>query len=121
MLDKNIPVSQTYSKYKILKLEKVIDLELCKLGFKVYHDKLPVNQLASLKCYATGTTLVKSHKYNTSWKNEVNLPVVTNRNYHRSFQFQGIKRYSTLSTKIKNITNYNSFVNALKEEYFKQT
>ena len=31
MLDKNMPLSQTYSKYKILRLIKVIDLELCKL------------------------------------------------------------------------------------------
>ena len=65
MLDKNIPVTQTYIKYRILKLEDVIDLELCKLGFKVYHNVLPVNLLASLKCDATGTILAKSHQYNT--------------------------------------------------------
>ena len=68
MLDKNIPVSQTYIKYRILKLEDVIDLELCKLGFKVYHNLLPVNLLASLKCDATGTTLAKSHQCNTRRK-----------------------------------------------------
>ena len=121
MLDKNMPLSQTYIKYKILKLVDVIDLELCKLGFKVYHDLLPVNLLASLKCDATVTTLAKSHQYNTRRKKEINLPMVTNRNYHRSFLFQGTKRYSSLSNEIKNITNYNRFVNVLKEEYCKQT
>ena len=120
MLDKNMPLSQMYIKYKILKLINVIDLELCKLGFKIYHDLLPVNLLASLKCDATGTTLAKSHQYNTRRKKEINLPMVTNRNYLRSFLFQGIKRYSSLSNEIKNITNYNRFVNVLKEEYCKQ-
>ena len=120
MLEKNLPLLQAYSKYKILRLKKVIDLELCKLGFKVYHDLLPVNLLASLKCDATGTTLLKTHQYNTRRKKEINLPLVTNRNYHRSFLFQGIKRYSSLSNEIKNITDYNRFVNALKEEYCKQ-
>ena len=120
MLDKNMPLSQTYTKYKILKLTNVIDLELCKLGFKIYHDLLPVNLLALLKCDATGTTLAKTHQYNTRRKKEINLPKVTNRNYHRSFLFQGIKRYLSLSNEIKNITNYNRFVNVLKNEYCKQ-
>ena len=101
MLDKNTPLLKAYSKYKILKLIKVIDLQLCKLGFKVYFALLPVNLLASLQCDATGTTLAKSHQYNTRRKKEINLPLVTNRKYHRSFLFQGIKRYSSYAIKLR--------------------
>ena len=97
----------------------MIDLELCKLGFQIQHDELPVNLLTSLKCDATGKTLVKTHKYSTRRKKESNLPMVTNKNYHKSFLFQGIKRYSTLPPEIRNITNYNSFVKSLKDGYCK--
>ena len=90
------------------------------MGFKVHLDDLPENLLATIKCNATGSSLMKLHRYNTRQKKEANLPVVTNRKYHQSFLFQGIKRYSALSTKLKNITRYNSFIDVVEERYFKQ-
>ena len=120
LIDSNLPIEQVYNKYKVLKIEQVIDLELCKMGFKVHLDDLPENLFATIKCDATGSSFMKLHRYNTRQKKEANLPAVTNRKYHQSVLFQGIKRYSTLPTKLKNITRYSSFIHLLKERYFKQ-
>ena len=109
-----------YTKYKVLKIEQVIDLELCKMGFKVHVGDLPENLLATIKSDAKGISLRKTHRYNTRQKNESNLPLATKKKYHQSFLFQGIKKYSTLPPKIKNINMYNSFIHVLKERYFKQ-
>ena len=62
ILDTRLSLTDLYKKYKILSIDKVIDLELCKLGFKLNNDMLPVNLLASLKGNARGKTLEKKHK-----------------------------------------------------------
>ena len=120
LIDSKLSADQVYTKYKVLKIEQVIDLELCKMGFKVHSGDLPENLLATIKSDAKGSSLRKIHRYNTRQKNESNLPLVTKKKYHQSFLFQGIKKYSTLPPKIKNINMYNSFIHVLKERYFKQ-
>ena len=119
LIDNRLPVDQAYAKYKILKIEQVIDLELCKMGFKIHSGDLPKNLLANIKSDAKGDSLRKTHRYNTRQKNEANLPLITNKKYHQSFLFQGIKRYSILPTYIKNINKFHSFINVIKERYFK--
>ena len=117
LIDGRLPVDQVYMKYKILKLEQVVDLELCKMGFKLQLSELPENLLVTFKSDSKGYSLRKTHRYNTRQKNERNLPTITSKKYHQSFLFQGIKRYSALPAKIK----YNRFISALKNEYLRQT
>ena len=119
LIDNRLPADQVYAKYKVLKIEQVIDLELCKMGFKIHSGDLPKNLLDNIKSDAKGDSLRKTQRYNTRQKNEANLPVITNKKYHQSFLFQGIKRYSTLPSVIKNINKFNSFINILKERYYK--
>ena len=64
MIDVRLSANELYSKYKILNIENVIDLELCKLRFKLSNNMLPVNLLAEL-ADARGKTLEKKHNYNT--------------------------------------------------------
>ena len=63
--------------------------------------------------------LEKKHNYNTRKKKELNLPMTDKNNYLNSFLFQAIKRHSALPSTVKNCTNYITFVNSLKHEYFK--
>ena len=84
-LDKNISPPLSYNKYKILPIDKVIDLELCKLGYKLNHNMLPVSLLSSLKGDAVGKSMEKTHDYNTRYKLELNHPKATGKNYHRRF------------------------------------
>ena len=60
ILDSRLSVTELYKKYKILNIDNVIDLELCKLGFKLNNNILPVNLLTSLKGNARGKTLEKN-------------------------------------------------------------
>ena len=101
-----------------MSIDDVIDLELCKLGFKLNNDMLPVNLLASLKGDARGKTLMKEHNYNTRNKKELNLPMTENSKYHSSFLFQAIKCYSKLPHALKGCTTYGTFVRKLKDNYF---
>ena len=119
LIDNRLPADQAYAKYKVLKIKQVIDLELCKMGFKIHSGDLPKNLLDNIRSDAKGDSLRKTHRYNMRQKNEANLPVITNKKYHQSFLFQGIKRYSTLPSVIKNINKFNSFINVLKERYYK--
>ena len=117
LIDSRLATDQVYVKYRILQLDHLIDLELCKMGFKLQLNELPVNLLDTFKSDSKGDSLEKTHRYNTRQKNEPNLPSTSSKKYHQSFLFQGIKRYSTLPSKIKSITKYNRFISALKNEY----
>ena len=103
MLDTRLSLTDLYRKYKIMSIDNVIDLELCKLGFKLNNDMLPVNLLASLKGDARGKPLKKEHNYNTRNKRELNLPMTDNSKYHSSFLVQAIKCYSKITTSIKGL------------------
>ena len=102
-----------------MSLDNIIDLELCKLGYKLTNNCLPSNLLVSLKGDARGNSLKKKHKYDTRNKNELNLPKVVNNKYHKSFLFQGIKHYSVLPQNIKVCTAHGTFITKLKQHFFK--
>ena len=74
LLCRTDPLKTTYKKYRILKLDDVIDLELKKFGYKLYHNSLPSNLLHELRTDYEGRTLVKQHCYNTRNKKVLNLP-----------------------------------------------
>ena len=69
----------------------MIDLELCKLGYKLTSNCLPVNLLASLKGDATGKTLTKTHGYNTRYKGELNPPKALSKNYCKASYFKVLR------------------------------
>ena len=50
-----------YRNSKILKLDEVIDLDLKKIGYKVYNNLLPSKLLYEIKTDFKGCTLVKGH------------------------------------------------------------
>ena len=117
ILDTRLSLTDLFKKYKVLTIDSVINLELCKLWFKLNNDMLPVNLLASLKGNARGKTLEKKHNYNTRNKKELNLPMTDNSKYHNSFLVQAIKCYSALPQTLKDCTTYGTFVNKLKNDY----
>ena len=80
---------------------------------------LPVNLTAALKVDARGKSLEKKHSYKTRKKMELNLPIAEKNAYLKSFLFQALKRYSVLPSHVKNCINYKTFVNSLKDMYFK--
>ena len=85
LIDSKLPADQVYTKYKVLKIEQVIDLELCKMGLQVHLGDLPENLLVTIKSDAKGSSLRKTHRYKTRQKNELNLPLVTKKKISPKF------------------------------------
>ena len=117
MFEPKSSLSTTYKKYGILGIDHVIDLELCKQGYKLTNNILPVNLVASLNSDATGKSLTKTQRYNTRNKVELNLPKWHNTNYNKSFLFQSIKCYSELHSDLKASPTLKIFVSNLKKLY----
>ena len=59
IINTRMTTSELYQMYKILDIDSIIDVELCKLGYKLNTNDLPVNLLTSLKGDARGRTLEK--------------------------------------------------------------
>ena len=91
LIDSKLPADQVYIKYKVLKREQVIDIELCKMGLKVHLGDLPENLLVTIKSDGKGRSLRKTHRYNTRQKNESNLPLVTKKNITKASFFKGLR------------------------------
>ena len=118
LLCRTDPLKTTYKKYRILKLDDVIDLELKKFGYKLYHNSLPSNLLHELRTDYEGRTLAKQHCYNTRNKKVLNLPRFNKKIYQNSFLVQSIKKFSELPNDLKNITNIEQFTRQVKKSYW---
>ena len=70
-----------YHKYCILKVEELVQLELCKLGYKLTHQMLPTPASDALLMDHHDVCMVKLHQYNTRHKSVPNLPKVRNNKY----------------------------------------
>ena len=117
LLSRTDPLNTTYKKYRILKLDDVIDLELKKFGYKLYHNLLPSNLLHELKTDSDGCTLAKQHCYHTRNEKVLNLPRFNKKTYQNSFLVQSIKKFSELPTDLKNSINIKQFTRQVKKNY----
>ena len=90
------PNSKNYKNEKILTLNQLIELENTKLGYKLYHNTLPVRLAKQIKTDSMSTALSKTHKYNTRHKSLLNLPLATNKLYHNSYLCKSIKCFNSL-------------------------
>ena len=117
LLNRTDPLNIIYKNHRILKLDDVIDLELKKFGYKLYHNLLPTNLLHELKTDSNGCTLEKRHCYNTRNKKILNLPRFNRKTYQNSFLVQGIKKFSELSNELKDSINIDQFTSRVKKTY----
>ena len=85
LLNRTSPLDNLYKNYRILKLDEVIDLELKKFGYKVYRNLLPKNLLHEVRTDSKGSSLTKTHSYNTRNKNNLNLPMSSRKTHYNSF------------------------------------
>ena len=63
-----------YSNHKIAKLKRILTLEQQKFAYRLINNLLPANLSILTKTDHKGTTLCKTHNYNTRTKAEPNLP-----------------------------------------------
>ena len=108
-------MDQIYTKYGILPIQKMIDLELCKLGFKLINNLLPMPLSRAFMADHREISTVKIHQYNTRNKGVPNLPNIKNTRYRRSFLFQAVSHYSKLPHELTNLRNLPLFVKKCKK------
>ena len=59
----------------IIKVDDLIRIELCKLGFKTVHCLLPDNLNKCLNTNASGHSLTHKHRYSTRNKLDLRIPI----------------------------------------------
>ena len=79
---------------KLLTVEQLIELELCKLWHKKTLGLLPCNLALTMTTDQYNKNLNKTHNYQTRCKNLQNRPKSTQHQYHNSFLVKGNHLYS---------------------------
>ena len=108
---------ELYKKQKIPSFKTMIEIEQCKLGYKLCHSLLPKALTDSMTKDHQECKLGKVHKYHTRNKGIPNLPNITSTMYRSSFLFKSVTLYSKLDENIKNSSSVAMFVKRCKEWY----
>ena len=108
-IDLSLTKDAVYGTCKILAVDQMIELEMCKLGFRLVNNLLP-NQLSkALQTDHCDRSTLKTHRYDTRRRAVPNLPKATHSRYRKSYLFQALSTYSKLPATITNQTNLKAF------------
>ena len=107
-------IAGQYETLKILKLDHLINLHLCKLGHMISHDQLPI--LIHRMFEAKGGK--KLHHYLTQRKHIPNIQAHSSEIFNKSFMCRSIMEYNLLPQHLRInipcqhfITNYKTMLN----------
>ena len=114
LVNPSIPTNRVLSQLKVLNIEKLIDLEQCKLGYKLCHQMLPVVLTKLIKQDQNNTDLTKTHPYPTRQKAIPHRPNAKLGLYRNSFLYKTISCYSNLPSELQTQTRYRLFANQCK-------
>ena len=95
-IDLRLKKNEMYCVHKILNIDQMIELELCKLGYRLTNNLLPKLLSEALLADQHNRSLTKMHKYDTRHKVVPNLPKATHSKYRNSYLFQAVSLYSKL-------------------------
>ena len=98
----------------ILNVDQLIDLELCKLGYRLMNNLLPKLLSKALLQDQHNQSLQKTHRYNTRHKSVPNLPKAINSRYQNSYLFQAVSTYSKLPEHVTKQTHLKGFTSKCK-------
>ena len=76
-IDLNLKKNEVYYTYKILTVNQMIELEMCKLGYRLVKNLLPTPLTKALQTNHLDRCIWKSHRYETRHRNVPNLPRAT--------------------------------------------
>ena len=103
-------VQHTWCKdHNVLNVNKLIKLELCKMGYKLINRLLPTPLLSSLRCDQNNKSLNKKHKYSTRNKAIPNHPKPTTKLYQLSFLCKSISAYQSFMVATKDCLNLKQY------------
>ena len=111
LINPSVATKQLLTRLKILSIEKLIDLEQCKLGYKLCHQLLPVVLTRLMKHDQDNYDMTKSHPYVTRQKAIPHRPSAKLGLYRNSFLYRAISTYSNLPSELQKLSNLKLFVN----------
>ena len=116
LINSTYPTQELQSRFKILDIEKLIDLEQSKLGYKLCHQLLPVVLTNLLKRDQNNQDMVKSHSYGTRQKAIPYRPSAKLGLYRNSFLYRAISAYSNLPLDLQQSPNLKLFNSRVKAQ-----
>ena len=114
LINPNSRVDEIFRNCKILKVTDMVQLEQCKMGYKLCHNLLPSNLTQNMLLDHRSHSIVKEHRYPTRSKSTPNLPGAINAKYRSSFLYSAIREYSALDNNLKQAKNLHVFVKNCK-------
>ena len=118
LIDRNkIPIKNKYLNNRILRINKILLLENCKIGYKLLNKQLPDRVQITLSTDHTTKSLTKCHKHETRYKQKPNNLMVKGKFYKNSFLsacLNDLQPFMAITKKAKNIKHFTSL---LKREF----
>ena len=99
----------------ILDINKLIKLELNKLGYKMTHHLLPSELACCMQTDQNNKSLNKTHNYSTRNKAVPKNPKPTTKLYHNSFLCKSLTEYQTFMVATAHCENYDHFASCCKK------
>ena len=94
-------IREIVDQYNILCIKDLIQLENYKIWYKHHNKQLSRNLQEVMRTDHKNVNLLKTHRYSTQNKKEINLPRADTQTYRSSFLFRGLCEYQLLPAKIK--------------------
>ena len=107
---------QVWPNAGFLTINKLLELESAKLGYKLVNGLLPSPIASLIRTDQVGKTLNKTHRYGTRNKKLPNTPVSRTNLYKNSFLTNCVKSYSTFLVTTADSTNIHMFVRNCKQK-----
>ena len=103
-------ITGQYEKLKVLKLDQLVKLQLCKLGHMISHNQLPtpIHNMFESKGGR------KTHHYPTKGKHIPNIQTHSSEIFNKSFMCRSLMEYNLLPQHLRVNTPYKCFVRIYK-------
>ena len=118
-LDNHLTLPDIYKKHRLLKVKEIIWLEQLKLGYKLNNKLLPESLTSELSTGPDKRCLMKEHGYATRTKGVLNIPLIKNSTYRKSFLYQCLREFSSLDQTIQSQPNLSKFLTTCRNEILK--
>ena len=119
LIDQNkYGIYEKANRNQILTVNELIELELCKIGYKFVNKLLPIKVHEALLTDSRLGSLEKSHEYSTRYKILAKQPLAKNRQYKDSFLCKSMKMFQPLLFITQDCDNIQHFIRKFKNTKF---
>ena len=105
------PTQQLYKDERLLPLESLMYMELCRFGHRITTKELPKPLLDLLDSQGGR----KTHQYETRNKKTPNIQKHSGIHFNKSFMCKGLTTYNQLSKDIKEMKNIKTLTHRIKK------